>query len=112
MLLAVSVMSSAETHDYSRQLYEQAVLGDGEAMFQLSKCYLNGNGVEKDYDKSDYWLERAAEKGQPKAVAAIKAMGGKTYLSDANRRQLAAEEKRERKRLEEERENNAAPVVL
>lgn len=98
LLLLVAVVAVAAS--YSRALEEKAIMGDSEAMYQLSLCYMNGNGVAADYDKSDYWLERAAQEGQPNAVAAIRAMRGKTGLSDSKRAQLVAEEKRERERLQ------------
>ena len=99
LLIMAAGVAMAEV-SYSRELYEKAVMGDGESMYQLSLCYMNGLGVAADYDKSDYWLERAALEGQPNAVAAIRAMLGKTGLSDAKRRELASEEKSERERLE------------
>ena len=98
LMFFVAVAAVAAT-TYSKDLYEKAILGDGEAMYQLSLCYMHGKGVAVDFDRSDYWLERAAEEGQPSAVAAIRALEGKTGLKDAKRRQLAAEEKRERERL-------------
>ena len=107
-LLLLVVVSAVAASTYSREMYEKAVLGDAEAMYQLSLCFMNGKGVSADYDKSDYWLERAAEEGQPNAVAAIRAMLGKTGLSDAKRKELAAEEKRERERLEKELADNKA----
>lgn len=100
LLLVMAASAAMAGVTYSRELYEKAVMGDGEAMYQLSLCYMNGLGVAADYDKSDYWLERAAQEGQPNAVAAMSAMRGKTGLSDSKRRELASEEKSERERLE------------
>ena len=97
LLVAVAAVAAPT---YSRDMYEKAILGDAEAMYQLSVCYMNGTGVAADYDRSDYWLERAAQEGQPNAMAALRAMLGKTGLSNAKRRELAAEEMSERKRLE------------
>lgn len=75
--LVMSVAAFAQTA-YSKALEEKAILGDAEAMYKLSVCYMQGNGVATDFDKSDYWLERAASFGQPNAVAAIRALEGKT----------------------------------
>ena len=97
-MLLVAVAAVAET-TYSRELYEKAILGDAEAMFQLNLCYYHGKGIAIDYDRANYWLERAAEEGHPTASATLRALEGNTGLSDAKRRQLAAEEKRERERL-------------
>ena len=101
-LIMTSVVAMADV-TYSQDMYEKAVMGDREAMYNLSLCYMQGMGIGQDFDKSDYWLERAAQLGQPSAVAAIRALEGKTGLSDAKRRQLAAEEKRERERLQANR---------
>ena len=99
LLIMTSVAAMADV-TYSQDMYEKAVMGDREAMYNLSLCYMQGMGIRQDFDKSDYWLERAAQLGQPSAVAAIRALEGKTGLSDTKRRELAAEEKREREKLE------------
>ena len=106
VFLLLVVVAAVAAPTYSRDMYEKAILGDAEAMYQLSVCYMNGTGVAADYDRSDYWLERAAQEGQPNAMAALRAMLGKTGLSDAKRRELAAEEMRERERLEANRCGN------
>ena len=98
LMFLVAVAAVAETQ-YSQDLYERTVMGDREAMYQLSRFYMGGNGVTADYERSDYWLERAAKEGQPDAKKVIDMMGGKTALSSSKRAQLAAEEKRERERL-------------
>jgi len=110
LMLVVAVAAVAATFS---EIKEQAILGDREAMYQLSKCYMEGNGVAADYDRSDYWLERAAREGQPDAKRVLDLMGGKTELSSSKRAQLAAEEKRERERLlaERQRGNNGGSTV-
>ncbi len=100
LLLLVAIAAVAATFT---EIKERAILGDREAMYQLSRCYMEGNGVTTDYDRSDYWLERAANEGQPEAKRVINLMGGKTALSSSKRAQLAAEEKRERERLQANR---------
>ena len=92
-------MASVADVTYSRDMEEKAIMGDAEAMYELSVCYMQGAGVAQDFEKSDYWLERAAANGQPKAVVAMRALEGKTGLSDAKRQELAAWEKREHERL-------------
>lgn len=37
-------------------------------MFSLGRLYMDGLGVEKDIEKSVYWLEKAAEKGESIAM--------------------------------------------
>lgn len=49
------------------ELVEKADQGDAEALFQVGKCYILGNGVEKDYIKARKFLEKAAKKGHAKA---------------------------------------------
>ena len=98
LVLLVSVTAVAATFD---ELKESAILGDREAMYKLSVAYME----RKDYERSDYWLERAAKEGQADAKEVIELMGGKTDLSAAKRSQLATEEKRERERLLAERKN-------
>ena len=98
LVLLVAVTAVAATID---ELKESAILGDREAMYKLSVAYME----RKDYERSDYWLERAAKEGQADAKEVIELMGGKTDLSAAKRSQLATEEKRERERLLAERKN-------
>ena len=93
-------MASVADVTYSRDMEEKAIMGDAEAMYELSVCYMQGAGVAQDFEKSDYWLERAAANGQPKAMVAMRALEGKTGLSDAKRQELAAWEKREHERLQ------------
>ena len=45
-----------------------ASLGNSGAAFRLGSRYLNGEGVEKDYEKAKYYLELAAEKKHSHAL--------------------------------------------
>lgn len=101
MLLVVSLAAVAAVN-YSRELYEKAVMGDAGAMFELSTCYRMSIGVAKDLDKANYWLERSAQEGNPNAIATMELLGNEISLTQAKRSELAAEEKRERERLEKE----------
>ncbi|UZO04080.1 uncharacterized protein OCT59_024479 [Rhizophagus irregularis] len=42
--------------------------GDKEAMFNLAKCYKNGEETEKNLEKSFYWYQKAAENGDTDAM--------------------------------------------
>ncbi len=43
--------------------------GDTEAMFEVGKCYADGDGgLEKDKEKAQYWLKKAADLGNNKAT--------------------------------------------
>lgn len=82
--LVMSVAAFAQT-TYSKALEEKAILGDAEAMYQLSLCYMhgkgylkaaeqgdadaqynlglcyeNGIGIKKDYTQAVYWFKKAA----------------------------------------------------
>ena len=47
-----------------------ALRGDAEAAFKLGESYLHGDwGLDKDYRKAQYWLDRAVSLGHPKARA-------------------------------------------
>ncbi|ENU93166.1 hypothetical protein F971_01210 [Acinetobacter vivianii] len=47
-----------------------ALRGNGDAAFKLGESYLHGDlGLDKDYKKAQYWLERAAQLGHPEAKA-------------------------------------------
>jgi len=48
-------------------LLAKAESGDAEALYSLSKIYLNGEGVAKDEGKSKTYLQKAAEAGQAQA---------------------------------------------
>jgi TPR repeat protein len=48
-----------EASDY-RQDAEQ---GDAEAQFYMAGCYMNGDGVTKDYAEAIKWFRKAAEQG-------------------------------------------------
>lgn len=100
LLLIMTAGSAVAEMTYSRELYEKAVLGDAEAMFELSICYRMSMGVAKDLDRANYWLERAAQEGNPNAVATLELLGNEIRLTQARRSELAAEEKSERERLE------------
>ena len=43
-------------------------VGNSGAAFRLGSRYLNGEGVEKDYEKAKYYLELAAEKQHSHAL--------------------------------------------
>lgn len=47
---------------------ELALMGNSGAAFRLGARYLNGSGVEKDYEKAKYYLEMAALKDHAHAL--------------------------------------------
>ncbi|ENX56464.1 MULTISPECIES: tetratricopeptide repeat protein [Acinetobacter] len=47
-----------------------ALRGNADAAFKLGESYLHGElGLDKNYSKAQYWLERAANLGHPEAKA-------------------------------------------
>ena len=57
------------------EYYDKAVAGDALAQCLLGHCYLNGEGVTKDYAEAVKWFRKAAEQGQAEAKEALKALG-------------------------------------
>lgn len=53
-------------------LYEKsAKIGFPEAQFELSNCYLKGDGVASNINKARYWLNKAAKQGNTKAIITL-----------------------------------------
>ena len=46
------------------------------SQFHLGECYLKGHGVEKNLDTAKYWFQLSAESEYPKAIQALKELGG------------------------------------
>ncbi|MGN0679545.1 MAG: hypothetical protein ACI4JS_07780 [Oscillospiraceae bacterium] len=42
------------------------------AQYELSRCYFDGMGVDRDYKESKYWLQKAIENGVPGLEQALK----------------------------------------
>jgi len=42
-------------------ILEVAKQGSAKAQFRLSQMYLNGEGVAKDVEQSEYWLRQARD---------------------------------------------------
>lgn len=106
LVLLMTMAATAEDYIYSRQLEERAIMGDAVAMYELSVCYRMSKGVALDLDKSNYWLERAAQEGNHNAIAILELLVNNengntspTSLTQAKRRELAEYERSERARL-------------
>ena len=46
-----------------KQLQKAAEQGDAEAQNNLGRCYVKGDGVEKDEKEAAEWLRKAADQG-------------------------------------------------
>ena len=55
--------------------YEKAAAQEvPEAQYNISICYLKGEGVEKDLAKAAYWLKTAADNGSVDAQNMLKSL--------------------------------------
>ena len=100
--LLVSMAAWAET-TYSKALEEKAILGDADAMLELSTCYRFAMGVKKDLDWANYWLECSAKAGNTKALTVLTSLGDKgTGLKDAKRQELDSKVQKERQKLQDD----------
>ncbi len=52
-------------------IYQQALMGDPSAEYQVAKCYAKGRGVPISVEESAYWFEQAADHGIEKAMRQI-----------------------------------------
>lgn len=56
--------------------YEKAANGgDAEAQYETARRYLSGEGVEKDLQKSSYWMRQASENGNDAAAKFLEESG-------------------------------------
>lgn len=75
LTLSVAAQEDIDNHIYvdsrnafSEELVQQAAKGDVEAMYNLGKCYENGDGIEQNYYKAVFWYNHAAESGSAAAM--------------------------------------------
>ena len=47
---------------------DAAAKGHPDAMYNIGVCYVEGRGVEQDYEVALRWFRKAAAKGQPDAM--------------------------------------------
>lgn len=57
-----------------RQLLPLAVKGNADAQYAIGYMYYHGEGIDRNEDLAENWLTKAAAKGQPQAIAALKCM--------------------------------------
>lgn len=55
-----------------RYYLKAANLEHSQAMYNLGAMYLYGDGVEKSVEQGIAWLQKAAQKGEPNAIAVLK----------------------------------------
>ena len=56
------------------RLKPEAIYGNPDAQYAIGYMYYYGKGVYEDRDRARYWIQRAAAKGQPLAIAALSAL--------------------------------------
>ena len=62
-----------------------AELGHAEAQYELSRCYLNGYGVDENEDLHREWEKKAADNGSVEAQASLAMQGEISMLSPAQK---------------------------
>lgn len=65
------------SHQYTGQthmptLIQQAKAGDANAQYQLAYHYYSGDGVPVNRSLAQEWMQAAASRGQPQAIAALR----------------------------------------
>lgn len=71
-------IESFRGQDYRRafiRLKPEAEKGQRDAQYAVGYMYYYGQGVVEDRDKAWFWIHRAADLGQPDAIAAVKILG-------------------------------------
>jgi hypothetical protein len=74
LLCFVTMTAYAQTNDVAF-LLSRAQAGDGQAQFDLSMCFLYGEGTTKDLSKAVHWLKESAKMKNAQALAEM----AKTY---------------------------------
>jgi len=61
----------AQAREAVQRLWPLAAVGDPRAQWHLARAYAHGLGIEKDFCRSAYWLDRAARNGEARAQLAL-----------------------------------------
>lgn len=59
-----------DREEYFLDLFEQDQ-NDPNVQYEIGRCYLQGDGVEPDGAQAEFWLQKAADQGQPDAIALL-----------------------------------------
>ena len=64
---------SAINEKFTGQVATNVLIREGSPndQFELGKAYMEGKGVNRDYEKAGYWFRLAAERGNPIAMNAL-----------------------------------------
>ena len=52
-------------------LKKRADHGDADSQYKLGKCYIDGDGIEKNYEEAIKWLNKAANSNHAKALSEL-----------------------------------------
>ena len=63
----VNIDTSFAQNTFQQDL-DLAILGNSGAEYRIGSRYLNGEGIEQDYTKALYWLEKAAAQNHANAL--------------------------------------------
>ena len=69
--LGISLHSEQKSEEAVRYFVLAANQGYTDGEHNLGCCYRDGEGTEVDLGKARYWFERAAAKGQQKAIESL-----------------------------------------
>lgn len=78
-------IQSFKAQDYRRAfilLKTEADKGQIDAQYAVGFMYYYGRGVVEDRKKGWFWINLAASKGQPQAIAAAKILEGHVIIQD------------------------------
>ncbi|TCK18034.1 TPR repeat protein [Thiogranum longum] len=71
-IFAVPASNARVWDELFKEQMESAEAGDPDAQYEVAIMYLNGRGVEQDFDATLLWLERAAENGSEQAASKLR----------------------------------------
>ncbi len=69
ILIALIIGANLSLGQNFKEILAKANKGNSTAQCRLGQMYFFGNGVEKDYKKSAYWIKKSAKKGVAEAQA-------------------------------------------
>jgi TPR repeat protein len=83
----LSLTCPLNAKDYA--LYNRAMAGDHDAEYQFGEKLELGQGVPRDHDAAEEWLDRAAEGGSVRAATALNRMASQGLAVHADSRKIA-----------------------
>lgn len=75
--VTLTLVANGETENKFAQILEKARKGDARAQAEVGKCYVRGEGVEKDFEQAFKWYSLSAEQGNAQGQNGL----GNRYLN-------------------------------